>query len=66
MIPHTRMDYIEFYTANLRENNSFFKSQKRFIESQLRASSSLFRKRFGSGDDFKANARKYLKGIGLI
>ncbi|MBU0627633.1 MAG: hypothetical protein KKC75_00445 [Nanoarchaeota archaeon] len=66
MIPPTRLDYVEFYANKLKEDHSFFKSQKRLIESQLQASSSLFRNKFGSGDDFKIKARKYLKGIGLI
>jgi len=65
MKPETRTDYIEFYANKLNEDAFFFKQQKKLINSQLRASSSLFRKRF-SGTDFKIKARKYLKGIGLI
>jgi len=62
----TRLDYIEFYACELKKNNSFFNQQKMLIESQLQSSSSLFRKMFVSQKNFKDNARKYLKGIGLI
>ena len=66
MIPKTRMDYVELYVNGLKEDNSLFKQQKMLIESQLHGSASLFNKRFGSGKAFKKNARRYLKGIGLI
>ena len=66
MIPKTRLDYIEFYANKLKEDSSFFRQQKKFIESQLQTSSSLFKKMFGAGNGFKYNARKYLKGIGMI
>lgn len=59
-----RVDYVELYAKKLREDNSFFEQQKDLIESQLDGSSSLFRNMFG--DNFKVNARKYLKKIGLI
>jgi len=62
----TRLDYVEFYANKLKRDNSFFNQQKMLIESQLQSSSSLFRKMFVSQKNFKNNARKYLKGIGLI
>mgnify|MGYP001254374091 CR=1 len=62
MIPETDMDYIELYANKLKKDNSLFKQQKMLIESQLRSSSMLFRKMFGS-ENFKANARKYLKAV---
>jgi len=57
------MDYVEFYAEKLKENNSYFSQQKIIIESQIKASSELFKKKFGKGKDFKKNARKYLKDI---
>ena len=66
MIPKTDMDYVEFYANRLKEDYSLFKQQKMLIESQLQSSSSIFKKMFGIHKDFKNNARRYLKGIGLI
>ncbi len=57
-------DYVEFYARELREDNKIFEQQKIFIEDQFKASSSLFKNKFGK--DFKKNARIYLKQIGLI
>tara|TARA_Y100000310_G_scaffold59583_1_gene54978 strand:+ start:301 stop:501 length:201 start_codon:yes stop_codon:yes gene_type:complete len=65
MIPETYLDYVIIYANKLKEDNSLFKQQKMLIESQLRSSSMLFRKMFGS-KNFKANARRYLKKIDLI
>ena len=66
MIPRTDLDYIEFYANKLKKDNSLFKQQKILIESQLRSSSDLFKNMFGTQNDFKINARKHLKSIGLI
>jgi len=66
MIPKTDLDYVEFYANELKKSNFIFKQQKMLIESQLHSSSALFKKMFGNQKDFKDNARKYLKGIGLI
>lgn len=57
----TDKDYITFYAKKLKKDNSVFKQQKVLIESQLNGSSSLYKKRFGIGNKFKTNARKYLK-----
>ena len=65
-VPMGDLDYVEIYAMKLREDNSFFVQQKKLIESQLYGSSSLFRNMFTEGNDFKINARKYLKKIGLI
>ncbi|MBL7148243.1 MAG: hypothetical protein ISS82_05440 [Nanoarchaeota archaeon] len=65
-IPINDLDYVEIYAMKLREDNSFFVQQKKLIESQLYGSSSLFKNMFTCGKDFKINARKYLKEIGLI
>jgi len=58
------IDYIKLYAEKLKEDNSLFEQQKKLIESQLNGSISLFKNMFK--EDFKTNARKYLKGIGLI
>ena len=65
MIPKTDLDYVEFYANKLKKDNSIFRKQKIFIESQLKSSSSLFKNTFGTGKKFKINARKYIKNIGL-
>jgi len=62
----TDMDYVKLFASKLREDNSLFKQQKKLIESQLHSSRELFRKRFGTGKNFKKNARAYLRKIGLI
>jgi hypothetical protein len=66
MIPKTDMDYVELFAKRLKEDNSLFEQQRMIIESQMKASAELFRNAFGTGEEFKRNARKYLKGIGLI
>lgn len=58
--------YVELYAKALRKDNSLFKQQKMLIESQLQSSRDTFRNMFGTGEEFKRNARKYLRGIGLI
>ena len=59
------LDYIELYANKLKEDNSIFKQQKILIESQMHSSKAVFRNMFGD-KNFKENARKYLKKIGLI
>lgn len=66
MIPESRLDYIEMYANRLKEDNSLFRQHKKLIESQIHSSSVLFKNMFGKGQDFKTNARIYLKGIDLI
>ncbi len=58
------LDYVVIYAKQLSKNKKLFEQQKRLIEDQIAASSSLFKNSFGK--DFKQGARKYLKGIGLI
>jgi hypothetical protein len=58
------IDYVELYAKKMKDDNSLFHQQKIIIESQFKGSSSLFRNMFSG--DFKTNARKYLKEIGLI
>ncbi len=62
----SELDYVELYAEKLKNNNELFFQQKKLIESQLRSSSEIFRKRFGVGEEFKKKAREYLKSIGLI
>ena len=59
------LDYVEFYAEKLKNDNRFFSQQKMLIESQMRASSSLFRKMFGK-NNFESNARQYLRKVGLL
>ena len=63
--PKTDLNYVELYAEKLKENPKFFKQQKELIDSQLEISSELTKKRFSKGD-FKSNARKYLKDIGIL
>ncbi len=58
------LDYVELYAKKIKADGALFNQQKKLIESQLRGSSSLFKNMFSG--DFKSNARKYLKQIGLI
>ena len=60
------IDYIKFYADKMKEDKKFFKQQKMMIDSQIKASQMIFRKRFGSGEEFKENARNYLKELGII
>lgn len=46
-----------------------WKAYHKFIDNHMRylkQKNNYFRKRFGIGEIFKINARKYLKNIGLI
>jgi hypothetical protein len=58
-------DYIELYANKLKEDNRIFNQQKILIESQMHSSKAIFKNKFGT-KNFKENARKYLKEIGLI
>ncbi|MFH0875316.1 MAG: hypothetical protein V1859_05235 [archaeon] len=60
------IDYVVLYAEALKKDNSIFAQQKMLIDSQIKGSQDLFRKKCGTGAKFKANARKYLRGIGLI
>ncbi|MBU1051121.1 MAG: hypothetical protein KJ718_01050 [Nanoarchaeota archaeon] len=64
--PIKDMDYVKLFAEKLKKDNSLFKQQKMLIESQLQASRSLFRNMFGTGEEFKKNARIYLRKVGLI
>jgi hypothetical protein len=60
------IDYVELYAKKLLHDPSLFKDQKMLIDSQIKSSRELFRKRFGEGEEFKKNARIYLKEMGMI
>lgn len=61
----TNLDYIVLYAETLKKDNSLFKQQKSLIESQLNANHSLSKNMF-SQENFKKEAREYLKRLGLI
>ena len=63
--PKTDEDYIKLYAESLKKNPELFKQQKMLIDSQIKASRSLF-KTFGKEEEFKLNARRYLRGIGML
>ena len=63
--PISNLDYIELYAKRLKDDNTLFAQQKMLIDSQIKSSQSFFRNAF-SGKDFKKEARKYLKAVGLI
>jgi hypothetical protein len=58
------LDYVVIYANKLKRHKELFEQQKKLVENQFKASSSLFKNSFGR--DFKLNARKYLKGVELI
>lgn len=61
----TDMDYITLYAKALKKDNSLFNQQKKLIYSQMKISREIFAKRFGK-KNFKENARKYLRGVGIL
>ncbi len=63
MKPLNDVDYVELYALKLREDNRFFRQQKIIIESQMKSSKEIFRRKFGSGKRFRINARAYLKKL---
>ena len=60
----TDLDYVIFYSEQLKKNALFFEQQKKFLESQIKASKSIFAN--WKGEDFKKKARAYLNSRGLI
>lgn len=64
MKPMADLDYVTLYAERLKEDNALFAQQKNLIDSQLVASSSLFRRIFSG--DFKLKAREHLKSIGVL
>lgn len=66
MKPLKDMDYVSFHAKRLKNDNTLFEEQRMFLESQLASGRELARRRFGTGRNFKRNARIYLKNIGLI
>ena len=60
----TDLDYVIFYSKQIKQDASLFEKQKIFLESQIRASKSLFAN--WHGENFKKKARHYLNLRGLI
>ena len=58
------MDFVVFYATELKNKIELFSQHKIFLDSQIKASQSLFSS-FKDGD-FKVNAREYLKKRGII
>ncbi len=56
--------YVEMYARKLIEDPSLFSQQKMLIDSQLQGSRSLFRNMFSG--NYKENARRYLRGRGIL
>ncbi len=63
-VPITDLDYVKLFAEKLKNDNRLFVEQKKFIESQIKMSSSLFQKMFA--EDFKTNARKYFRKRKII
>ncbi len=63
--PQTEKDYVALYAQKLKEDARFFTHHKKFIESQYRSSLSLFSNMFAK-ENFKAEARAYLKKVGML
>jgi len=66
VVPKTDLDYVEFYSNEIKENNILFEQQKKLINAQIKASKELFLRTFGKGKLFKKNARDYLRQRGII
>ncbi|MFW5846928.1 MAG: hypothetical protein ACOCUU_02090 [Nanoarchaeota archaeon] len=58
------IDFVIFYSERLKKDASLFEQQRKFLNSQICASRSLFAN--WKGKEFKKNARIYLKERGLI
>ncbi|HII17444.1 TPA: hypothetical protein HA361_06025 [Candidatus Woesearchaeota archaeon] len=64
--PYTELDYIGLYAKRLHEDSgAYFRQHKRFLDSQYQSSREFFHQMFGEGEEFKKNARKYLKDRGI-
>ena len=59
------IDYVELYAKNMKEDSKVFEQHQRLINSQIQSSILLFRESF-KDKNFKVEARRYLKNIGLI
>lgn len=58
-------EFVEYFAIRLRDDNRLFLLQKKLIESYLHSLDNYFKNKFGD-KNFKENARKYLRKIGLI
>ena len=60
------IDYVKLYAEKLKRDKNLFAQQRMLINSQIIASRELFRNAFGKGEEFKKNARRFLKSTGRI
>ena len=62
-----RLVLIESIVSALKHDPQlFFRYHKIFIDNYYKPANEYFRKKFGTGEEFKENAKKYLKERGLI
>lgn len=59
------LELVEYFAERLKNDNSLFEIEKKLIESHLNSINNYFKNKFGD-KNFKENARKYLREIGLI
>ena len=59
------MDYVGFYADSMKRDSRIFEQQKRFLESQMSSSASLFKNMLGT-KDFERHARLYLARSGVL
>ena len=59
------VDPVVEWAKKLKNDSSLFALQKMFIDSQIKNRNEFFAKKF-AGKDFKTEARKYLRSIGLL
>jgi hypothetical protein len=60
----TDSDYIKYYSEKMITHPELFSQQKKFIESQMEMSRSIFSN--WKGKDFKKKCREYLRARGVI
>lgn len=63
-----RINFVKYWAEYIRTHSDldWSKQQNMLINSQIQSSQSLFSNTFGQGEDFKKNAREYLKNIGVL
>ena len=63
-----RLNFVKFWAKYVKthKDKEWSRQQNVLINSQLQSSSSFFKNMFSKEPNFKINARKYLKKIGLI
>jgi hypothetical protein len=59
------LEFVEYFANSLKSDNRLFEIQKTLLENHLNFTNNYFKNKFGD-KNFKENARKYLKKVGLI